>query len=233
MKSLDIILSDLKVHIEHRYDYMRDFCADYIAQIDSVDMVAIADDDAVANEKQLVPTAPIESCESLCVYRDIAEQLPKFDRFVFHGAAIEYNGDAYLFTAPSGTGKTTHINLWRKYLGDEISIINGDKPIIHAGEDVVVYGTPWAGKEGYQRNTKASLKAICVLKQSKTNEIKKLETNEAVKHLMRQIYLPQDGVSLSKSLELLGRMLEKIEVYELACDISEEAFKTSFNEMTN
>lgn len=232
MHKLDIILSDLKVNIEHKYDYMTEFCKDYIARFDAADIVAKADDNAITKEKAMVPGAPIESCESLCIYRAIAEQLPQFDRFVFHGAAIEYGGSAYLFTAPSGTGKTTHINLWHKYLGEKVGIINGDKPIIRVEDDITVYGTPWAGKEGYQRNTKAPLKAICIIKQGKTNSIVRLQPSEAINHLMRQVYMPRDAASLSKTLALLGQMIEKTPFYELTCDISQDAFKTSFNEMT-
>ena len=232
MHKLDIILSDLKVNIEHKYDYMSEFCKDYIARFDAADIVAKADDNAIAKEKAMVPGAPVEACESLCIYRAIAEQLPQFDRFVFHGAAIEYDGSAYLFTAPSGTGKTTHINLWHKYLGDKVDIINGDKPIISVDKISTVYGTPWAGKEGYQRNASAPLKAICILKQGKENKITKLEVAEAVNHLMRQVYLPSDPSALSKTLELLGTVIENTPVYILECDISKAAFETSFNQMT-
>lgn len=232
MYKLDIILSDLKVNIEHKYDYMTEFCKDYVAQFDAADIVAKVDDDAIAKEKAMVPGAPIESCESLCIYRAIAEKLPEFNRFVFHGAAIEYENVTYLFTAPSGTGKTTHINLWSKYLGDKVKIINGDKPIIGIDDSITVYGTPWAGKEGYQRNAKAPLKAICILKQSKTNSIVRLNSSEAINHLMRQVYIPRSAVALSSTLALLGAMIEKTPVYELSCDISKEAFDTSFGEMT-
>lgn len=232
MQKIDILLADLKINIEHKYDYMSYLCKDYISQSDTPDIIAKADNAAILKEKELVPSAPIESCESLCIYRAIGERLPHFDRFVFHGAAIEYGGNAYLFTAPSGTGKTTHINLWKQYLGDKVDIINGDKPIIKAGNVSTVYGTPWAGKEGYQRNTSAPLKAICILKQGKENKITKLELAEAVNHLMRQVYLPSDSSALSKTLELLGTVIENTPVYILECDISKEAFETSFNQMT-
>lgn len=233
MPKLDIMLSGLKISIEHNYDYMLSFCKDYAAQFDKPDITARAEPNAILKEKAMVPGAPIESCESLCIYRVIGEQLPGFDRFVFHGAAIEYDGDAYLFTAPSGTGKTTHINLWRRYLGDKVDIINGDKPIIHAGKSSTVYGTPWAGKEGYQRNTSAPLKAICILKQGKINSIVRLPKSAAVNHLMRQVYLPHDPVSLSKTLELLGAVIENIPVYIMECDISEQAFNVSYKTLTN
>lgn len=231
-QKIDILLADLKINIEYSYDYMSHFCKDYVSQFDTPDIIAKADESAILKEKEMVPTAPIESCESLCIYRSIGERLPYFDRFVFHGAAIEYDGKAYLFTAPSGTGKTTHINLWKQYLGDKVDIINGDKPIIKAGDTSIVYGTPWAGKEGYQRNTSAPLKAICILKQGKTNNIVRLKKSEAVNNLMRQVYLPHDPVALSKTLALLGTVIENTPVYLLECDISQEAFKTSYNEMT-
>lgn len=230
---LNILLGGLKVAIEHNYGYMSHFCKDYIAQFDKPDIIAKADKNAILKEKELVPSAPIESCESLCIYRAIGEQLPNFDRFVFHGAAIEYNGKAYLFTAPSGTGKTTHINLWKQYLGDKVDIINGDKPIIYVGDKSTVYGTPWAGKEGYQRNASAPLKAVCIIKQSKTNSITRLEKGDAVNHLMRQVYLPQDPIVLSKTLALLGKIIENTPVYILQCDISEQAFEISYKTLTN
>lgn len=232
MPNFDIVLSDLNVNIQHKYDYVRDFCKGYEAQFDTADIVAVADKQAVLAEKQQVASAPIEACECLCIYRAIAEQLPQFDRFVFHGAAIKYDGNAYLFTAPSGTGKTTHINLWRQNLGDMVEIINGDKPIVSLGNSNIVYGTPWAGKEGYQNNISAPVKAICVLKQSKTNSITALQPSEAINHLMQQVYMPQDRDALSKTLGLLGKLIDNVAVYELCCDMSQQAFETSFNKIT-
>jgi len=207
-------------------------CKDYIADFEKSDITAVTDENAVLKEKEMVPAAPIETCESLCIYRAIAEQLPQFDRFVFHGAAIEHGGNAYLFTAPSGTGKTTHINLWKKYLGNNVNIINGDKPIINVADNPIIYGTPWAGKEGYQRNVSAPLKAICILKQGKTNNITRLKTADALNHIMRQVYMPHNVQALSKTLALIGKIIENIPVYMLECDISEEAFRTSYEELT-
>lgn len=230
---INVLLSDLKITIDHKFDFMTDFLKKYVADFDTADIYASADEVSVLKEKAAVPSAPVEVCESLCIYRNIAEQLPDFDRFVFHGAAIEYGGEAYLFTAPSGTGKTTHINLWRKNLGNKVNIINGDKPIINIGQKATVYGTPWAGKEGLHNNISAPLKAVCIIKQAKTNRIVRLTVKEAVDYLMRQVYLPQDATALSKTLYLLGSMLEKTFVYLLECDVSDQAFQTSFNEMVN
>ena len=231
-KTFDILLADLKINIKCKYDCLYDFCKDYVAQNSGVDIYGKTTDSKIENEKELVPEATLESCESLCIYRDIAEQLPKFDRFVFHGAAIEYEGNAYIFTAPSGTGKTTHINLWKKNLGNNVKIINGDKPIIKSAKKSVVYGTPWAGKEGYQSNIKADIKGICVLKQAKENKIYRLSNSQSITHLMKQVYMPNNETALQQTLGLLGNLIENTPIFMLECDISNTAFKISYNALT-
>lgn len=232
MQTLKLILSDLKISIEHKYDYMTLLGKDYTADFDKPDIYAKTDDSLIAKENSATPTASVQACESICLYRNIAEQLPLFDRFVFHGAAIEYGGSAYIFTAPSGTGKTTHIRLWKKYLGDSVNFINGDKPIINLNSAPTVYGTPYAGKEGYQQNTSATIKAICVIKQSKTNSIRRIEKSQAINHLMHQVYMPQSPDALSRTLALIGKLIENVPIYLLECDISENAFKTSYQTLT-
>jgi len=228
-KTTNILLADLKIKIEHRFDFMSGFCKKYIADFDTPDICVFAEEEAVLKENEMVPAAPVEICESLCIYREIAERLPVFERFVFHGAAIELDGKAVVFTAPSGTGKTTHISLWKKNLGDRVKVINGDKPIFKISDKITVYGTPWAGKEGLHHNTSAPIKAVCVLKQGKINKITRLEPSATISRLMRQVYLPKDSDSCEKTLGLLGSLVEKIPVFELECDISDEAFNTAYN----
>ena len=111
-------------------------------------------------------------------------------------------GGLFALAMPRGTGKTTHINLWRRNLGDNVRMINGDKPIIQVAENAIVYGTPWAGKEGYNRNVSAPIKAICILKQGKTNNIVKLGIGDALNSIMKQVYMPKNPESLSKTLSL-------------------------------
>ena len=73
--------------------------------------------------------------EFLCIHDSLAAQLPAHHRFLMHGAAIAFDGAAYLFTAPSGTGKTTHVRLWRQYLGSRVTVVNGDKPFLSLEPD--------------------------------------------------------------------------------------------------
>lgn len=233
MQNLDILLADLKIHIEHNYAFMTKFCKKYTCEFDVSDIAVESHNADVQKEFENADGVEIGVCESLCIYRAIAEQLPRFDRFVFHGAAVEYQNNAYVFAAPSGTGKTTHISLWKKHLGDSLSVINGDKPIIKASQnDFTVYGTPWAGKEGLHNNIKAPLKAICFLKQGKQNKISLLDKSEALTRILKQVYIPKNKNALSQTLSIISNIIENIPIYLLECDISDNAFETSFNVLT-
>lgn len=233
MQNLDILLADLKIHVEHDYDFMTKFCKKYLCEFSSPDITVVSSKAATIKKFENANGVEMGVCESLCIYRSIAERLPFFERFVFHGAAVEYQNNAYVFAAPSGTGKTTHITLWKKYLGDSLTVINGDKPIIKASnDDFTVYGTPWAGKEGLHNNIKAPLKAICFLKQATQNKIISLGKSEALDRILKQTYIPKNKNALSETLKLIGNVIENIPVYLLECDISELAFKTAYDVLT-
>lgn len=111
------------------------------------------------------PDFSVPFIEMNLLYDPVSRAMLRFDRLTFHGACIEYGGRAYIFTAYSGTGKSTHIRLWGRYLGPSVRIVNGDKPIIdlHDVDDIAAYGSPWCGKEGWQRNVRVPLGGICIL----------------------------------------------------------------------
>ncbi|KAB5607392.1 hypothetical protein [Bifidobacterium jacchi] len=135
-------LSDLRVAVRSMHDRIERQCADYLLPSSGFEQDAMNADIAVAitpgdiaHERELATQegSSDDYLETLAVFRRIAEQLPALHRVVFHGATISFAGRAWLFTAPSGTGKTTHIRLWREVYGDRVGIINGDKPILHIG----------------------------------------------------------------------------------------------------
>ncbi len=227
-------LASLTVSVSCRYEHVKNMCSAYIIpDVSEPDISASCTDAEIAAEIALLEGTSPQNAEFLCIYRSIARVLPSFNRAVFHGAAITYLSNGFLFTAPSGTGKSTHIKLWRKYLGDSVKIVNGDKPIIAADKNgVTVYGTPWAGKENWQRNTSAPLKGICVLKQGTDNKIRPLSKEESVSAFMRQIYLPDFENALADTLSVLDAIIRNVPVFELSCDISENAVIASFEALT-
>lgn len=144
---------------------------------------------------------------------------------------VAVDGEAYLFTAPSGTGKSTHTRLWRERFGERAVMINDDKPLIRMEEGTFyVYGTPWNGKHHLSVNQKAPIKAICLLERGKTNHAQQISPAEAYPGLYRQIYRPQnDRGKMLKTLQLLHKMAESIPLYRLQCDISQDAVRASWD----
>ena len=148
-----------------------------------------------------------------------------------HGAVVSANDYGYMFTAPSGTGKSMHINLWKQYF-DGIEIINGDKPFIRVMKDKVwAYGTTWCGKEGWQKNASVPLKGICLLNRGRENHIAQITPAQVLPFIMRQVHYMDDSEMAGKTLELLNRLMTEVKLYRLECDVSREAAKCSYEGM--
>lgn len=227
-------IADLIIAIDNKYDYVESLCAQYKCDATYIDFTVYATEKEIENERNIGYTSSNDAyLESICIYRNIAIQLPKYDAFVMHCAAIEYNGNAFCFAAKSGTGKTTHIKLWRKVYGKKIKIINGDKPIFRLkNNSLFVYGTPWSGKENYNRNASAPLKSICFIQQASENSIIKLAQHQALNRILYQVYFPDDSDLTLKTIDLVGKLLEQASLWQLNCNISEEAAMLSFKSMT-
>ncbi len=169
--------------------------------------------------------------ESLCVYRKICDILPFYDAFMMHSAVLRLNGKAYAFTARSGTGKTTHSLLWHKLFGAEF--INGDKPLYkYENGGFSACGTPWSGKEGFNKNIKAPLSAMCFLYQSKENKIRRLSPAEVITRIFDQVYMPTEREGKERVLGLLDKLIANVPFYLMGCDISREAAELSLKTMT-
>ena len=169
--------------------------------------------------------------ETLAVYRRIAEKLPYYDAFLFHGSAVSVNGAAYVFAAPSGTGKSTHTRLWRELLGSRAIMVNDDKPLIRVdhGGRATVYGTPWDGKHHLSANIAVPVRAICILERAKENSIAEISRSEAMPPLLRQVYRPDDPMALERTLSLIDRM--DVRYYRLRCNMDLSAAALSYGAM--
>ena len=170
--------------------------------------------------------------EMFAVYRKIAEQMPFYDTFLAHGSAVAVDGAAYLFTAPSGTGKSTHTRLWRELLGERAVMVNDDKPLIRVTEtETTVYGTPWNGKHHLSRNIAVPLRAVCLLERGEENSIKRITKSETLPQLLiLQIYRPEHPEALARTLRLLDRM--DVAFYRLHCNMDISAAELSYRTMS-
>ena len=170
--------------------------------------------------------------ETLAAYRKIAERMPENDTVLFHGSCVAVDGAGYLFTAKSGTGKSTHTRLWRELLGDRAIMINDDKPLIRISDSgAIIYGTPWDGKHHLSNNIAVSLKAICILERAKENAILPVTREEALPMLIQQTYRPADPFTLAKTLTLIDRLGMEVKLYRLRCNMDISAAKLSYGTM--
>ncbi len=232
MEKFTVNFAKLNIEVNCNYGYAGRFCRDYLTDGRADFSVSVSEEDIDA-EIAVSPYSPKRSyAESICVYREIAKQLPFYNRIVFHGAVISYGGKGYLFTAPSGTGKTTHISLWRDYI-DGVEIVNGDKPILRIENgEAEAFATPYSGKEGYQNGKSIMLSGLCIIKRGTENKIKKVNAGSVLSEIMNQVYLPYEAEAVVKTLDLLDALFKAVPVYVLECDISREAVKTSFEALT-
>ena len=227
-------IAGLRVRINNKYPYTTKFCAKYLSENQEapIDITANVTEEEFHLEKNSSPDFSDGYIENICLYRSLCRQIPQFSRILLHAAIIEYNGRAYAFLGRSGTGKSTHIGLWIKYI-KEINIINGDKPILEYSDGAIIaHGTPWMGKEGLGNKTSAPLCGLCFLEQAKENSIQKLSASEISSRLFQQILLPTEEAEVVATLDFIDKMIVKIPSFLLKCTISEEAVKKSFEALT-
>ncbi|MBO4667757.1 MAG: hypothetical protein J5666_06525, partial [Bacilli bacterium] len=147
----------------------------------------------------------------------------------FHGSSFAVNGSGFLITARSGVGKSTHVNLLKELLGDELVYINDDKPLLEIRDEITIFSNPWNGKERRGSNTSAPLKAIIFLGRSdKPNYRKIINKQEIYIKLMSQIYLPREKELREKALKLMDALLEKIDFYEINVNKDIESAKMTY-----
>lgn len=221
------------IEIVPRYPQIYRLCKDYLCTGDEPEYsVRVTQDEIRREQTAYGPVCPDGYLETLAVYRKLAVWMMEHDTVLLHGSAVAVNGQAYLFTAPSGTGKSTHTRLWREYFGEKAVMINDDKPLLQIGkQQATVFGTPWNGKHGLGNNISAPLKGICVLRQGKQNQIRRMEKSESFPVLLNQIYRPYENPDrMAQLLCLMDRLLE-IPVWEMKCTISHEAVSLAYETM--
>lgn len=241
MEKFYMRLADKVVAVSANYQTTKDFCKKYLleempAEIDIDVNISLED---VEDEKKIAQDANMglfsdKYLETLALHRKVSEELTKYNTVLFHGSAIAVDGEVYLFTAPSGTGKSTHTRLWRERFGERAVMVNDDKPFLHLNEDgsMTVYGAPWDGKHHLSTNVGLPLKAICILSQAPENRIQEVSKKEGLQPLYLQTFWSNSNQSMVKnSLEVLSGILNQ-PLWHLECNISQEAVKVSYEAMS-
>lgn len=232
----------INVGIEAIFEETKIFCLDYLTE-EAPDFCVSVNWEDIKKEREFSDKTSLKEfgkiifyedsyLETLAVYRKIAEKMLDYDTLLFHGSAIAVDDQAYLFTAKSGTGKSTHTRLWRKQFGEKTYMVNDDKPLIRiTDESVLVCGTPWDGKHHLSKNVIVPLKAICWLKRDEENHIEALAAKDAFPVVMQQIYYTKDVQRMEKTLFLIDKLLKQVHFYQLGCNMEPEAAMVSYQGM--
>ena len=197
------------------------------------------DRERLKHPEMKIPDVEVE-CERVAVTYDfgclepfvalykLAEAVLSFDTFLMHGAVVEKDGYAYMFTAPSGMGKSTRIQLWKEQYPDSI-VINGDKPLIKVYSDgVFACGTPWCGKEKWNSNRMAPLHAIFLLERAEKDSIEEISLGKAFPLLLKQSYWPSEPDAMRKTIQLLQAFEGKVKLYKFRSTPTKEAVQLAF-----
>lgn len=252
------LLADVPVEITSIYDEVQQMCADYLTDRSAELHIATTAEEIEAEGRMSDAQRAAEGLppytfeppylETLAVYRKLATLLMERGVLLMHGSVIAVDGEGYLFTALSGTGKSTHVRLWRRLFGKRAVMVNDDKPLVrvtphstlftpqtpqtpHSSFRPLVYGTPWDGKHHLSNNIAVPLKAIVFLERGVENEIHAVDAKWMFPVLMQQTFHPDDPMGTLCVMQLLGMLAQSVKFYDLHCNMNPEAAEVAYNGM--
>lgn len=224
MVQFSVSLTGLVIAVSALYPGTEAFCREFLSSEQADFSVSISQADIDYELTRSSGMSDPAYLETLALLRRIAEKLIDYDTVLFHGSVLAVDGKAYLFTAPSGTGKTTHSRLWLENVPG-CHILNGDKPFLRIMEDgkVLACGSPWRGKENYGINEILPLEGICILERDTYNHIEPVSCKDALGRLVRQTFRPADPQLMLKALQLAGIIGQSVNLFHMGCTMDPEA----------
>lgn len=238
-----IKLAEVPIGVSAIFPTTKRYCSDYITYDPPAILIDLTEDDIEFERKKAKELDEYENTSSrsyfskaylevVALHRKVSDFVLNHDIIMFHGSAISLDGECYIFTAKSGTGKSTHTRLWREMFGDRAVMVNDDKPFIKITDTgATVYGTPWNGKHMLGENVSAPLKAICLLGRDSYNHIEPITGSEALPVLLEQTYRRRDQQELLKVAVLLSKLTKNVKFYRLGCNMDPSAAAVSYEGM--
>jgi len=233
-----IKLADIPIEVNCIYKATKRFCKDYRTS-EPPEITVFINPEDIENEKEKnshkkyrFQNSPFYKryLETLVLCRKVTEKLVKRNVILFHGAVVAVNNEAYLFTARSGTGKTTHCKNWLKRISGSY-ILNGDKPLLLVKDNkVYACGSPWQGKENFGVNEILPLASVCFLERDTTNHIEETSLKENFGKMMEQSNIPDGTDNFTAVIKLLENF-NGLTYYRLYCNIDVNSALVSYNKM--
>lgn len=225
----------LGVQCDFRYNTMRSRSEKYLCgEGGTVDIVIPYPEQQIKELCRRESHIDADGAENMLTAEFFYKELLKFDGFMLHSSAVVVDGRAYLFSAPSGTGKSTHTSLWLEVFGERAYILNDDKPALRFFENggVIAYGTPWSGKSDLNVNTGVPVQGICVLERAEENFILPMSDGDAAFSILNQTIRPTEESAMLSLLDYVDRLVRTVPVWRMGCNISPEAAHTAYNAMS-
>ncbi len=214
--------------LECNYRVIFSQCRDYLADFETPDFIIHASMDEIIAERKEPPeilnhhpeiavSYADDFAELRVVYNKIADRLIDCDTLLMHGSVVALDHHGYMFTANSGVGKTTRTKIWLDMFPGSF-VVNGDKPLVKITEkEVLAYGTPWCGEEGWNTNTNVPVRAIFFLERANEGEkstIEEIGMGKAFPLLVPQTHCPDNPEKLIKAIRLLKSLEGKVKFYK-------------------
>ncbi len=227
------IIAGLKTEYKVHGDLLKTRSEKYRAEFDSseVDVRIDIKEDFLKKKQEEIPHLTPDEHEYMWTGEAFYHKLLNFNGMMLHSSCVEKDGKAYLFSARSGTGKSTHTHLWIENLPGT-RIINDDKPALVCEDGkCYVWGTPFSGKTDENTNVKLPVRAIVFLHRSKENKVQKMPGAMAVPLFLEQTVNPSNREMAEKMLDLADLVLRTVPVFSLGCNMDPEAAVIAYNEI--
>ena len=238
-----IVLADTRIEVECLHRNVFYLCKDYLGSFDHADLtVSVTQQEIDARRRVFsylvsdstisVTTDTDDLIESTILHERIAEKLLPLNTVLMHGAVVAYDNYAYMFIAPSGTGKTTRAKIWMSEYPGSI-IVNGDKPFLRVTDvSVNAYGSPWCGKEGWNTNTRVPLQSIFLLERVNNGEdssIEEISLGKAFPILLQETYRPTDSAAMRNTIHILTSMGKYVKFFRFRSAPTVEAIRLAYD----
>ncbi|MBE6804398.1 MAG: hypothetical protein E7528_05830 [Ruminococcaceae bacterium] len=227
------VIAGLKTEYNVRGELLRERSKSYKADFDDseTEIKLNIKEDFIKMKKEEIPYLSLDEHEYMWTCEAFYNELLRHNGMMLHSSCVEKDGFAYLFSARSGTGKSTHTHLWLKNL-EGTRIINDDKPaLIYDNGKWYACGTPFSGKTDENIDVKIPVRAITFLHRSEENTVKKIPPFQAVSLLIEQTIKPADRSLAENMLELADLLLREVPVFSLGCNLQDDAAVVAYNEI--
>ena len=232
-------IAGLATCVQPMFFSTREYCRPYLTERQPEFFVTVTAEDLVRQQAALDQEADEEGLrrrkftdpflERTGIQEKIAGVLLEKDTLLLHGSTVAVDGQAYLFTAPCGTGKSTHTRLWMEQFGHRAVMVNDDKAFLQLRRDGVwACGSPWMGKHGIGTNISLPLKGICFLRRGTENRVQKSTPEKWLPELIHQCFLPEERYTA-----LVRQLAQRVPLWEMSCTKDPQAATVAYEAMSS